>query len=423
MLTENSVRSENAEVPIIREIMVATTMSSLLVALFALVASSFRTRAALQAEILALRHQLAVFQKNVPGRLRIQRSDRFLWVLLFRFWSGWRRCLLMVQADTVLRWHRRAFAWYWTRKSRRLPGRRRPEVAADIRDLIRRMRQANPLWGAPRIHGELLKLGIKVAPSTVARYLPRPRKPPSQTWRTFLTNHLAQTAAIEFFTVPTATFRVLFVFVVLSHERRRVVHFGVTEHPTQEWTMQQLREAFPWNQAPRYVLRDRDAIYGQDFAGMMKGMGMEEVMSAPRSPWQNPYLERIVGSIRRECLDHVIVWNERSLRRSLRNYFAYYHRSRTHLSLGKDSPESGRRRRVCTLASVRLSNCTCGFPACSFHEDSRPPRCQKGIKGTFLAPIRLIQSTSLLGRGRTGFSQKELFRPPSSLLIWFPFSS
>ena len=337
VLTENSVRSENTEVPTIREIMVATTMSSLLVALFALVASSFRTRAALQAEILALRHQLAVFQNNAPDRLRLQRSDRFLWVLLSRFWSGWRRCLQMVQPDTVLRWHRRAFAWYWTRKSRRLPG--RPEVAANIRDLIRRMRQANPLWGAPRIHGELLKLGIKVAPSTVARYLPRPRKPPSQTWRTFLTNHLAQTAAIEFFTVPTATFRVLFVFVVLSHERRRVVHFGVTEHPTQEWTMQQMRKAFPWNQAPRYVLRDRDAIYGQDFAGMMKGMGMEEVMSAPRSPWQNPYVERIVGSIRRECLDHVIVWNERSLRRSLRNYFAYYRRSRTHLSLGKDSPE------------------------------------------------------------------------------------
>src|SRR6516225_10098915 len=284
--------------------MVATTMSSLLVALFALVASSFRTRAALQAEILALRHQLAVFQNNAPGRLRLQRSDRFLWVLLSRFWSGWRRCLQMVQPDTVLRWHRRAFVWYWTRKSRRLPG--RPEVVANIRDLIRRMRQANPLWGAPRIHGELLKLRIKVAPSTVARYLPRPRKPPSQTWRTFLTNHLAQTAAIDFFTVPTATFRVLFVFVVLSHERRRVVHFGVTEHPTQEWTMQQMREAFPWNQAPRYVLRARDAIYGQDFAGMMKGMGMEEVMSAPRSPWQNPYVERIVGSIRRECLDHVI---------------------------------------------------------------------------------------------------------------------
>jgi putative transposase len=226
------------------------------------------------------------------------------------------------------------------------------------------MSQANPLWGAPRIHGELLKLGIAVAQSTVARYLPRLRKPPSQgrktdgritaalktkglalrlghcctvrlswgfaggcgpkgqTWRTFLTNHLAQTAAIDFFTVPTATFRALFVFVVLSQERRRVVHFRVTEHPTQEWTIQQMREAFPWDQAPRFVLRDRDAIYGRVFAAMTRDMGMEEVLTAPRSPWQNPFVERLVGSIRRECLDHVIVWNERSLRRTLQNYFA-----------------------------------------------------------------------------------------------------
>ena len=334
--TEKSVRSENKEVPIIREIMVATTMSSLFVALFALVASSFRTRAALQAESLALRHQLAVFQKNAPRRLHLHRCDRLLWVVLSRLWSSWRRCLQMVQPDTVLRWHRRAFAWHWTRKSRRLPG--RPEVASNIRDLIRRMSQANPLWGTPRIHGELIKLGIAVAQSTVARYLPR-RKPPSQTWRTFLTNHLTQTAAIDFFTVRTATFRVLFVFVVLSHERRRVVHFGVTEHPTEEWTMQQMREAFPWDQAPRYVLRDRDAIYGKDFAAMTRDMGMEEVLTAPRSPWQNPFAERLVGSIRRECLDHVMVWNQRSLRRTLQSYFAYYQRSRTHLALAKDAPE------------------------------------------------------------------------------------
>jgi len=201
------------------------------------------------------------------------------------------------------------------------------------------MHRANPLWGAPRIHGELLKLGIAVAQSTVAKYLPRPGKPPSQTWRTFLTNHLAQTAAIDFFTVPTATFRVLFVFVVLSHERRRVVHFGVTEHPTEEWTLQQMREAFPWDEAPRYVLRDRDAIYGRDFAEITRDMGIEEVLTAPRSPWQNPFVERLVGSVRRECLDQVIVWNERSLRRTLQSYFAYYQRSRTHLALGKDSPE------------------------------------------------------------------------------------
>jgi putative transposase len=175
VVTENSVRSENTRVPTIREIMVATTMSSLFLALFALLASSFRPRAALQAEILALRHQLAVCQKNAPRRLRLHRCDRLLWVVLYRFWSGWRRCLEIVQPDTVLRWHRRAFAWHWTRKSRRLPG--RPEVAANIRNLIQRVSHANPLWGAPRIHGELLKLGISVGQSTVARYLRRPRKP------------------------------------------------------------------------------------------------------------------------------------------------------------------------------------------------------------------------------------------------------
>ena len=183
-------------------------MSSLFVALFAFVASSFRTRAALQAEILALRHQIAVVQKNAPRRLRLQGSDRFLWVLLSRWWPGWRRSLHIVRPDTVIAWHRRAFAWYWTRKSRRRPG--RPNVAAEIRNLIRNMSQANPLWGAPRIHGELLKLGIEVAQSTVAKYLRRPRKPPSQTWRTFLTNHLEQMASIDFFVVPTATFRILF---------------------------------------------------------------------------------------------------------------------------------------------------------------------------------------------------------------------
>src|SRR5260370_1656228 len=248
VVTENSVLSENKEVPIIREIMVATTMSSLFVALFALVASSFRTRAALQAEILALRHQLAVFQKNAPRRLHLHRCDGLLWVVLSRFWCSWRRCLQMVQPNTVLRWHRRAFAWHWTRKSRRLPG--RPEVASNIRGLIRRMSQANPLWGAPRIHGELLKLGIAVAQSTVAKYLPRPRKPPSQTWRTFLTNHLMQTAAIDFFTVPTATFRVLFVFVVLSHERRPLVLFGLPHPPPNQWTIPPIRHSFPWAHPP-----------------------------------------------------------------------------------------------------------------------------------------------------------------------------
>src|SRR6202046_1826686 len=205
-------------------------MSSLFVALFAFVTSSFRTRTALQAEILALRHQLAGFPKYAPLRLRLQRSDRLLWVLLSRWWPGWRCSLHIVRPDTVIAWHRRAFAWYWTRKSRRRPG--RPTVDADTRHLIREMSQANPLWGAPRLHGELLKLGIEVAQSTVAKYLRRAPKPPSQTWRTFLTNHLEQMASIDCLVVPTATFRVLFVFVVLSHARRRVLHFQVTAHPS-----------------------------------------------------------------------------------------------------------------------------------------------------------------------------------------------
>jgi putative transposase len=312
-------------------------MSPVLVALFALLGSTFRTRAAQQAEIVALRHQIAILQRSAPRRLRLKQSDRLLWILLSRFWSGWRRCLHIVKPDTVVRWHRRAFSRYWTWRSRRPPG--RPRVAAEIRELIQRMAQANALWGAPRIHGELRKLGIEVAQSTVGQYLRRPRKPPSQTWRTFLTNHMKQTASMDFFTVPTATFRVLFVFVVLSHERRRVVHFNVTEHPTEQWTTQQIREAFPWDQAPRYLLRDRDAIFGKDANAITNGMGVEEVVTAPRSPWQNPYVERLIGSIRRECLDHVIVWNERSLRRTLHSYFDYYARSRTHLALAKDAPE------------------------------------------------------------------------------------
>jgi transposase InsO family protein len=201
------------------------------------------------------------------------------------------------------------------------------------------MRAANPLWGAPRVHGELRKLGIEISQATVAKYLGRrPRAPGAQTWRTFLTNHVAQLASIDFFTVPTATFRVLFVFVVLSHDRRRIVHVNVTAHPTAAWTAQQLREAWPWDDAPRFVMRDRDGIYGEVFCDAELALGIEEILIAPRSPWQNPFVERLIGSIRRECLDHVIVWNERSLRRHLQQYLTYYHEWRTHLALGKDAP-------------------------------------------------------------------------------------
>jgi transposase InsO family protein len=211
-------------------------------------------------------------------------------------------------------------------------------LALDLRALIRQMREANPLWGAPRIHGELQKLGIDVSQATVAKYLGRRGGPPSQSWRTFLINHVSQLASIDFFTVPTATFRVLFVFVVLSHDRRRIVHVNVTAHPTAAWTAQQLREAWPWDTAPRFIIRDRDAIYGSGPQRTVQQMGIEEVLIAPRCPWQNPFVERVIGSLRRECLNHIIVWNERSLRRHLQRYLAYYHEWRTHLSLDKDAP-------------------------------------------------------------------------------------
>jgi len=202
------------------------------------------------------------------------------------------------------------------------------------------MSLANPRWGAPRIHGELLKLGFELSQATVAKYMVRRRKPPSQTWRTFLKNHTKEIVAADFFVVPTAFFQVLFVFVILSHDRRRPIHFAVTEHPTAEWTARQLLEAFPWNSAPRYLLRDRDGSYGEKFCEAANWLGIREVLTAPQSPWQNAYVERLIGSIRRECLDHVILLNEAGLRRILKSYFGYYERTRTHLSLGKDTPIS-----------------------------------------------------------------------------------
>jgi transposase InsO family protein len=238
----------------------------------------------------------------------------------------------------VIRWQRTGFKLVWTWKSRRHgPG--RPAVALEVRALIRRMSTANPIWGAPRIHGELKKLGIEISQATVSKYVVRHRKPPSQTWRTFLENHLGSLVSVDFFVVPTVLFKVLFVFVVLAHERRRVVHINVTDTPTAQWTAQQLVEAFPWETAPRYLLRDRDAIYGVVFSSRAQSMGIHEVKTAPRSPWQNPYVERLIGTLRRECLDHMVVLNETHLCRLLRDYLIYYHSARTHLSLDKDAPE------------------------------------------------------------------------------------
>jgi putative transposase len=296
-----------------------------------------RTRRSLMLENLALRHQLAVLQRSSP-RPRLRTFDRLFWVLLCRLWSGWANVLSLVKPETVIRWHRTGFKLFWTWKSRRNgPG--RPAVAPEVRALIRRMSKSNPLWGAPRIHGELQKLGVEISQATVSKYMVRPRRPPSQTWRAFLANHLGSLVSVDFFTVPTVMFKVLFVFVVLAHDRRRVLHINVTDAPTAQWTAQQLVEAFPWETAPRYLLRDRDAIYGAAFSSRGQALGILEVKTAPRSPWQNPYVERLIGTLRRECLDHVVVLHETHLSRLLRDYLTYYHRVRTHLSLEKDSPE------------------------------------------------------------------------------------
>jgi putative transposase len=309
-----------------------------LTSVLATLRSIFSSRAALELENLALRHQIGVLQRSARKRPKLTAGDRLLWVLLSRIWSDWRSVLAIVKPDTVVAWHRKGFRLFWTWKIRR--GQLgRPAVSREVRDLIRRMCRENPGWGAPRIHGELLKLGIDVGESSVSKYMVRGRKPPSQTWRTFLENHVKQLVSIDFFTVHTLRFQVLYVFLVLAHDRRRILHFNLTAHPTVEWTGQQLREAFPFEQGPRYLLRDRDAIFGKDFRDQVRDMGIREVLSAPRSPWQRAYIERVIGSIRRECLDHLIVFHESSLRRTLACYFQYYHRSRTHLSLGKDSPE------------------------------------------------------------------------------------
>ena len=275
---------------------------------------------------------------STVSRPRLRTSDRLFWVLLSRLWSGWADAVSVVQPGTVIRWLRTGFRLFWTWKSRRNgPG--RPAVAPEVRALIRRMSQSNPLWGAPRIHGELQKLGVEISQATVSKYMVRPRRPPSQTWRAFLDNHLGSLVSVDFFVVPTVMGKVLFVFLVLAHDRRRVVHVNVTDAPTAQWTAQQIGEAFPGETAPRYLLRDRDAVYGVVFSSRVQALGIREVKAAPRSPWQNPYVERLIGTLRRECLDHVVVLNETHLRRLLRDDLVYYHRVRTHLSLEKDSPE------------------------------------------------------------------------------------
>jgi transposase InsO family protein len=310
-------------------------VASLLIGLLHSLRFIVRSRASLHLEIVALRHQLAVVNRSRRPRLRLTAIDRVLWASLSRTWRGWRAVLHIVTPETVVGWHRRGFRLFWTWKSRRRIG--RPGVPGDVRALIRELSTANPLWGAPRIHGELQKLGLVVSQSTVAKYMRRHPRPSSQVWRTFLANHANQIMAADLFVVPTVTFRLLFVLVILAHDRRRIIHADVTDHPTASWIAQQLRNAFPEDQAPRYLVHDRDGAFAE-VATTLAGMHIEAVRTAPRSPWQNAYVERLIGSIRRECLDHVIVVNEVGLRRVLASYIAYYLRSCTHLALAKDSP-------------------------------------------------------------------------------------
>jgi len=291
---------------------------------------------AVELENLALRHQLHVLRRQRPGRSRLFAIDRLLWVLLYRSWPRCLEAMVLVKPATVIQWHRQGFRRYWRWRSRS----GRPSVDREVRKLIRQMSTANPFWGAPRIHGELLKLGIEVSQAAVAKYMVRRRGTPSPTWRSFLRNQAQGIAAIDMFVVACASFRLLYVMVILDHDRRRIIHTAVTDHPISAWLSRQVTEAFPWNTAPRYLLRDRDASFGSYFCSGVEAMNITEVVMAPRSPWQNAYVERVIGSIRRECLDHIVIFSERHLRRALSSYVDYYQGSCTHLSLDKDCPDS-----------------------------------------------------------------------------------
>jgi putative transposase len=306
-----------------------------ILALFSAIRVFFRSRSDVALEVLALRQQLSVFKRKQP-RPALRRFDRLFWVVLGRFWPGWRNALFIVKPATVVSWHRAGFRLYWRWRSRR----GRPKVNEDLRGLIIRMAEENPGWGAPKIHGELLKLGFRVSERTVARYLRRVhrRGDPKRTWLTFLHNHREFITALDFFTVPTVTFRQLYCLFVIEHGRRKILHFNVTYHPTAEWTLEQLREAFSGATRYRYAILDRDSKFNSDVIAFLKATGITPKRTSVRSPWQNGVAERWVGSIRRELLDHVIPLGEVHLRRLIREYVVYYHEDRIHDALEKDTP-------------------------------------------------------------------------------------
>src|SRR5665811_1281998 len=313
-------------------------MIGLLCLFLDLLAAPFKSKSRLEAENAVLRHQLIVLRRKVQGRLRLTDNDRWFFIQLYRWYPSILQVLTIIRPETLVRWHRAGFRCYWRWKSLRRGG--RPQIETDLSALIRRMSTENPFWGAPRIHGELLKLGFDVAQSSVAKYMVKRHGPPSQGWRTFLRNHAPDIAATDLFVVPTIGFDLLYAFVVVRLDRRDLVWIDVTRNPTAEWVARQITEAFPWDDAPKYLLRDRDQIYGAVVTRRLRAMGIRDKPTAPASPWQNGFAERLIGSIRRECLDHIVVFGEAHLRRILRSYARYYNDIRTHRSLDKDAPVS-----------------------------------------------------------------------------------
>ncbi len=324
-------------------------MIALLCFVLAILASSFKSKVGLEVENAALRRQLIVLRRKVHGRLRLTNNDRLFFVQLYRWFPSICQVLTIVRPETLLRWHQAGFRRYWRWKARSAGG--RPRIETDLRALIRRMSMENPLWGAPRVHGELLKLGFEVAQSTVAKYMAKRRGPPSQGWRTFLRNHAPDIAAMDLFVVPTIGFDLLYALVIVGLDRRQLVWINVTTNPTAEWIARQLTEAFPWNEAPSYLIRDWDRAYGAVVMRRLRAMGIRDKPIAPASPWQNSFAERLIGSIRRECVDHIVVWSEGHLRRILRAYGRYYNNIRTHRSLDKDAPAFRPIQRIGNIAS------------------------------------------------------------------------
>src|SRR3982074_279538 len=313
-------------------------MIALICFVLAVLASPFKSNIRLEAENAVLRHQLIVLRRKLKGRARLTNNARSFFVQLYRWFPSILPVLMIIRPETLVGWHRAGFRRYWRWKSCRRGG--RPQIEAELRALIRQMSTENLLWGAPRIHGELLKLGFSVAQSSVAKYMVKRRGPPSQEWRTFLRNPAADIAAMDLFVVPTIGFKLLYGFVIIRLDRRDLVWIGVTTNPTAEWVARQITAAFPWDSAPRYLIRDRDRIYGTVVTRRLRAMGIRDKPIAPASPWQNSFAERLIGSIRRECVDHFIVLGEAHLRRILRFYARYYNDIRTDRSLDKDAPVS-----------------------------------------------------------------------------------